>query len=52
MYSVNGELTKLGWPHPSNPQIPSDPKVPDNDPADQLGHGTHVAGILAGKTDS
>ncbi|KAI9166406.1 Minor extracellular protease vpr [Paramyrothecium foliicola] len=25
--------------------------VPDEDPMDQRGHGTHVAGIIAGKTD-
>jgi len=25
------------------------PRVPDNDPDDQQGHGTHVAGIIAGK---
>ncbi|CAK7224769.1 hypothetical protein SCUCBS95973_005629 [Sporothrix curviconia] len=27
-------------------------KQPDNDPMDQIGHGTHVAGIVAGKSDS
>ncbi|KAK6587094.1 hypothetical protein PZA11_000384 [Diplocarpon coronariae] len=27
-------------------------KAPDDDPLDQQGHGTHVAGILAGKTDT
>ncbi|KAH8885911.1 subtilase [Thozetella sp. PMI_491] len=26
-------------------------KTPDNDPMDQLGHGTHVAGIIAGKSE-
>jgi len=26
-------------------------KEPDADPLDQLGHGTHVAGIIAGKSD-
>ncbi|KAI1107937.1 subtilisin-like protein [Jackrogersella minutella] len=31
---------------------PSDPKTPDNDPLDFLGHGTHVAGIIAAKADS
>ncbi|KAH8882151.1 putative minor extracellular protease vpr [Thozetella sp. PMI_491] len=27
-------------------------KAPDNDPIDQLGHGTHVSGIIAGKSDT
>ncbi|KAF9876593.1 hypothetical protein CkaCkLH20_06001 [Colletotrichum karsti] len=27
-------------------------KEPDEDPLDQLGHGTHVAGIISGKTES
>lgn len=39
----------------SNVEIdwPLDPeKHPDSDPLDQLGHGTHVAGIIGGKTDS
>ncbi|KAK1987048.1 subtilase [Colletotrichum cereale] len=27
-------------------------KEPDADPLDQVGHGTHVAGIIAGKTDN
>ena len=26
-------------------------KVPDDDPMDQIGHGTHVAGIVAGKSE-
>ncbi|CAK7222069.1 hypothetical protein SEUCBS140593_004772 [Sporothrix eucalyptigena] len=26
-------------------------KQPDDDPMDQIGHGTHVAGIVAGKSD-
>ncbi|KAI9164076.1 minor extracellular protease vpr [Paramyrothecium foliicola] len=31
------------WPYPG------EEKVPDEDPMDQVGHGTHVAGIIAGK---
>jgi subtilisin family serine protease len=30
---------------------PSSGKVPDSDPHDNIGHGTHVAGIIAGKSD-
>ncbi|OTB06028.1 hypothetical protein M426DRAFT_319392 [Hypoxylon sp. CI-4A] len=31
---------------------PSEDKTPDDDPLDQIGHGTHVAGIIAAKADA
>ncbi len=33
-----------GWPDEAT-------KAPDADPKDNLGHGTHVSGIIAGKSD-
>ena len=30
---------------------PDGPKVPDSEPLDAMGHGTHVAGIVAGKSE-
>ncbi|WYZ37882.1 hypothetical protein EsH8_II_001388 [Colletotrichum jinshuiense] len=33
------------WPYPG------EERQPDEDPMDQAGHGTHVAGIVAGKSD-
>jgi subtilisin family serine protease len=30
---------------------PAVPPQPDNDPMDYFGHGTHVAGIILGKSD-
>ncbi|KAH7324149.1 minor extracellular protease vpr [Stachybotrys elegans] len=33
-------------------EFPLTPRDPDEDPMDQNGHGTHVAGIIAGKTEA
>ncbi|KAI1372322.1 serine endopeptidase [Hypoxylon crocopeplum] len=38
-----------GYDLVGNGDWPEGPKVPDSDPDDQLGHGTHVAGIVAAK---
>ncbi|KAL8294686.1 hypothetical protein RB597_007713 [Gaeumannomyces tritici] len=43
-YDFVGDNTN--WPFPGNA------KIPDADPMDQQGHGTHVAGIIAGKSDN
>ncbi|OLN87538.1 Minor extracellular protease vpr 7 [Colletotrichum chlorophyti] len=40
-----------GYDFVGNGIWPYEPKSPDDDPEDQLGHGTHVSGIIAGKTD-
>ncbi|KAK0383973.1 hypothetical protein NLU13_8062 [Sarocladium strictum] len=41
-----------GYDLVGNGQWPYEPKAPDEDPMDQQGHGTHVAGIIAGKSES
>jgi subtilisin family serine protease len=30
---------------------PNGEKMPDEDPMDQMGHGTHVTGIIVGRND-
>ncbi|OJD34120.1 serine endopeptidase [Diplodia corticola] len=47
-FKVSGGYDFVGdgtWP------LDDQEKVPDDDPNDQMGHGTHVAGIIAGETD-
>ncbi|KAM0326741.1 hypothetical protein ACHAQA_006614 [Verticillium albo-atrum] len=41
-----------GYDFVGDEDFPIGPKDPDEDPMDQRGHGTHVAGIIAGKTDA
>ncbi|KAI8272535.1 hypothetical protein K4K60_012431 [Colletotrichum sp. SAR11_57] len=40
-----------GYDFVGNGIWPYEDKAPDDDPEDQMGHGTHVSGIIAGKTD-
>ncbi|KAH7157522.1 peptidase S8/S53 domain-containing protein [Dactylonectria estremocensis] len=41
-----------GYDLVGNGEWPDDPeRQPDSDPMDQLGHGTHVSGIIAGESD-
>ncbi|KAJ0363021.1 hypothetical protein COL26b_013127 [Colletotrichum chrysophilum] len=48
-----GEGFKIagGYDFVGNGIWPYEDKAPDDDPEDQMGHGTHVSGIIAGKTD-
>ncbi|KZL78332.1 serin endopeptidase [Colletotrichum incanum] len=41
-----------GWDHVGDGWKAGTEKKPDADPADEQGHGTHVAGILAGESES
>ncbi|GKT50493.1 subtilisin NAT [Colletotrichum spaethianum] len=41
-----------GWDHVGDGWKVGAAKKPDADPADEQGHGTHVAGILAGESES
>ncbi|KAI1383391.1 subtilisin-like protein [Hypoxylon trugodes] len=41
-----------GWDFIGDGYWPSEDKKPDADPLDHIGHGTHVAGIIAAKADT
>ncbi|KAI1078706.1 subtilisin-like protein [Whalleya microplaca] len=41
-----------GWDFIGDGNWPTEDKTPDNDPRDLIGHGTHVAGIIAAKADT
>ncbi|KAK2031946.1 subtilisin-like protein [Colletotrichum zoysiae] len=45
-YTVSGGYDLVGEEYDG-----SNEKIPDGDPLDSLGHGTHVAGIIAGKSE-
>lgn len=44
-----GHKVAGGWDFVGNGWVPGSPRNPDDDPADEQGHGTHVAGIIAGE---
>ncbi|KAK5651948.1 hypothetical protein OQA88_11490 [Cercophora sp. LCS_1] len=46
-----GFKVKGGYDLVGDDEFPRGPKSPDPDPKDPRGHGTHVSGIVAGKSD-